>query len=315
MTYKTLSGLSLRDIEYIVAVDDLRNFSRAAERCGVSQAGLSEQVRKLEAFLNVQLFERTRRHVAPTPDGVRIIDSARNVMTAARAMIETARSLDGPLEGVLRIGVISTLGPYYVPRLIPLIREKYPQLQLQLTEGLTDKLLGKLAQTELDMVLAALPCDQTNLESLALFFEPFEAVFPKSHPLAGEHLVDIDGLKGDDLLLLEDGHCLRDQALSLCRSTGGEGKRRLATSLEMLWHMIGAGEGYSLIPKLALQHRTEWENLITCRPITEGGRQIGMVWRASDPRQQAFREFGAFLGGHIPEGCREIAEPSRTCLD
>lgn len=306
MTYMTLSGLSLRDIKYTVAVDDLRNFSRAAERCGVSQAGLSEQVRKLEAFLNVQLFERTRRHVAPTPDGARIIHSARHVVAAARAMVEMARSLDGPLEGILRIGVIATLGPYYVPRLIPLIREKYPQLQLQLTEGLTDKLLEKLAQTELDIVLAALPCDQTNLQSLPLFHEPFEAVFPKNHPLARKQRIDINSLRGDDLLLLEDGHCLRDQALSLCHSSGGE-NRRLATSLEMLWHMIGAGEGYSLIPKLALQHRTEWEGLIACLPVSEGGRQIGMVWRASDPRQQAFMEFGAFLRQHIPKGCQKVA--------
>ncbi|GBQ85519.1 oxidative stress regulatory protein OxyR [Asaia krungthepensis NRIC 0535] len=307
MTYIPLSGLSLRDIEYVVAVDDLRNFSRAAERCGVSQAGLSEQVRKLELLLDVTLFERSRRHVAPTPDGIRLIAMGREVLASARAMIEAARARTGPLEGLLRIGVIATLGPYYVPSLLPLLRRAYPELKLQLTESLTQSMLSRLRQNELDLVFAALPVPGESFETFPLFEEPFLAVFPRSHPLAARETLTMQDLAADHdengLLLLEDGHCLRDQALAVCGMMPARDQQRLATSLEMLWHMIGAGEGYSLIPQLALRNRAEWDELVVTRPMAPASRQIGLVWRSSDPRGPAFRDFAAFLAENIPEGC------------
>lgn len=301
MAYIPLAGLSLRDIEYVVAVDDLRNFSRAAERCGVSQAGLSEQVRKLESLLDVPLFERTRRHVVPTADGARLIAHCREILIAARTLLEVARARTGPLEGVLRIGVIATLGPYYVPCLLPLLRRHYPQLTLQLTEGLTHPMLGRLRDNELDLVIAALPVAGDTTRSAPLFDEPFVAAFPLGHPLTGEAVLTERDLAGPDLLLLEDGHCLRDQALSLCGMANQE-CHRLATSLEMLWHMVGAGEGYSLFPLLALRHRDALAELIVTRPVPEARRHIGLIWRASDPRGAAFSEFAAFLRDHPPEG-------------
>ncbi|GBQ61857.1 hydrogen peroxide-inducible genes activator [Komagataeibacter swingsii] len=309
MSYIPLSGLSLRDIEYVVAVDDLRNFSRAAERCGVSQGGLSEQVRKLESLLGVVLFERTRRHVAVTPDGARLIAMGRDVLAAARAMIEAARMRTGPLEGVLRVGIIATLGPYYVPDLLPLLRRAYPQLKLQLTDSLTDTMLRMLRHDELDVVFAALPASGEGFHCAPLFREPFLAAFPASHPLARRRALAMPDLKGPDLLLLEDGHCLRDQALALCGPPPQRDPPRLATSLEMLWHMIGAGEGYSLIPRLALRHRGEWDGLISVVALPSASRTIGLVWRASDPRGPAFEEFARFLRENPPEGCAPADAP------
>lgn len=310
MTYIPLSGLSLRDIEYVVAVDDLRNFSRAAERCGVSQAGLSEQVRKLEMLLDVTLFERSRRHVTPTPDGIRLIAMGREVLASARAMIEAARARTGPLEGLLRIGVIATLGPYYVPSLLPLLRRTYPELKLQLTESLTGSMLAKLRQNELDLVFAALPVAGETFETEPLFEEPFLAVFPRHHELATKPKLSMTDLAQDrdesGLLLLEDGHCLRDQALSVCGMVPLRDQQRLATSLEMLWHMIGAGEGYSLIPQLALKNRSEWDDFVVTRAIPSARRTIGLVWRSSDPRGPAFRDFSHFLATKLPEGCSAV---------
>ncbi|GEN63348.1 hydrogen peroxide-inducible genes activator [Acetobacter oeni] len=306
MTYVALSGLSLRDIEYVVAVDDLRNFSRAAERCGVSQAGLSEQVRKLEALLGVVLFERTRRHVVPTPDGARLIAMGRDVIAAARAMIEMAHTQSGPLEGLLRIGVIATLGPYYVPSLLPLLRRAYPELKLQLTDSLTAPMLRMLQQDDLDLIFAALPVPGDTFHCAPVFGEPFLAALPVSHALARKKTLLMHDLEGPDLLLLEEGHCLRDQALSLCGVSPQRDQQRLATSLEMLWHMIGAGEGYSLIPRLALRNRGEWDDLISVVSVPDASRTIGLVWRKSDPRGTAFTEFARFLRDHVPEGCRVV---------
>lgn len=244
MSYVPLAGLSLRDIEYVVAVDDLRNFSRAAERCGVSQAGLSEQVRKLEQLLNVTLFERSRRHVVPTPDGERLLALGRDVLAAARNMLEVARAQTGPMEGSLRLGVIPTLGPYYIPGLLPRLRETYPALNLRLREGMTDTLIKALRNNELDLALMALPVTSEALESIPLFDEKFLAVFPSTHELATKTGISLDDLGRQDLLLLEDGHCLRDQALSICptfqRDSVREDQPSLAASLEMLWYMIGA---------------------------------------------------------------------------
>ncbi|GAN52957.1 LysR substrate-binding domain-containing protein [Tanticharoenia sakaeratensis] len=305
MAYIPLSGLSLRDIEYVVAVDDLRNFSRAAERCGVSQAGLSEQVRKLELLLGVPLFERSRRHVAPTPDGARLISIGRDVLAAARTLLEVARSRTGPLDGLLRIGVIATLGPYYVPGLLPSLRSHYPQLALRLTESMTGPMLQKLRQNELDLALLALPLASETLVSEPVFTEPFLGVFPKGHALAEHDALALERLDGPELLLLEDGHCLREQALSVCGAqVGHDGDSRLATSLEMLWHMIAAGEGYSLIPRLALNNRSQLTDLVEIRELdAHAARTIGLVWRRSDPRGPVFRDFARFLRASCPEGC------------
>lgn len=307
MTYLPLAGLSLRDIEYVVAVDDLRNFSRAAERCGVSQAGLSEQVRKLEKLLGITLFERSRRHVSPTPEGIHIIELGRDVLALARNFLEVARAHTGPLDGLLRIGVIPTLGPYYIPTLLPKLRDSHPQLSLRLTEDQTERLLSFLKQGELDIAILASPEPSDTLIAEPIFDEPLLAVIPKGHALAKKPKISMSDLSREDLLLLEDGHCLREHALSVCPTNFKPQDQRLATSLEMLWYMTAAGEGMTLIPSLALKNRGELSELVEVRPVAdaEASRKICLVWRASDPRTKAFYELAECFRKNVPtdSGC------------
>jgi LysR family hydrogen peroxide-inducible transcriptional activator len=306
MIYRSLAGLSLRDLEYAVAIADLQHFGRAAERCGVSQAGLSEQVRKLEALLGCPLFERTTRRIVVTPQGHALIGQAREVLGSARVLLEMARASADPLSGQLRLGVISTLGPYYLPGLLWEVRTRFPPLELRLQEGLTDPLVRALQRGALDLVLLALPWPTDGVVVEPLFFEPFRAIVPAGHPLAEQPRLGLGDLAGDGLLLLEEGHCLREQALSLCRLSRSGRDTRFASSLEMLRHMIAAGEGHSLVPLLAARERVELDGLVRVREIDDPdvGRTIGLAWRASDPRAPAFRDFSKFLKDAAPAGTR-----------
>jgi LysR family hydrogen peroxide-inducible transcriptional activator len=308
MPYRTLAGLSLRDLEYAVAVADLQHFGRAAERCGVSQAGLSEQVRKLEVLLGTALFERTTRRIVVTPAGEALIGQAREVLGAARVLLEMARSQTDPLSGRLRVGVIATLGPYYLPGLLWEVRTRFPSLELRLQEGLTDPLVRALQTGALDLVLLAVPSPADGIVAEPLFFEPFRAIVPAGHRLAAKPRLGLGDLAGDGLLLLEEGHCLREQALSLCRLSRPDRDTRFATSLEMLRHMIAAGEGHSLVPLLAARERVELDGLVRVREIDDPdvGRTIGLAWRGSDPRAAAFREFAGFLRETAPVGTRAM---------
>ena len=303
MALNTLAGLSLRDLEYASALAELRHFGRAAERCGVSQPTLSEQVRKLEALLGVALFERRPRHVALTVQGEALLPQIRATLQAARGLMERAQGEGTPLAGRFRLGVIATLGPYYVPALLREVRARFPNLELRLQESRTATLAEALEEGELDAALLALPPPTEGFLAEPLFFEPFLLACPRGHPLANVPRVELAALRRPDLLLLEEGHCLRDQALSLCRIPRGAADARFATSLEMLRHMIAAGEGISLLPQLAAQGRTDLGGLVVLRPLAEPdvGRRIGLVWRATDPREKAYRELAGFLRKITPE--------------
>jgi LysR family hydrogen peroxide-inducible transcriptional activator len=313
MPLNTFAGLSLRDLEYAVAVADLGHFGKAAAQCGVSQAGLSEQVRKLESLLGCALFERTTRRIAVTPEGEALLRQARQVLSAGRVLADMARARKDPLAGPLRFGVIATLGPYYLPGVLRPVRARWPAMALQLQEGLTDDLLRALLAAELDLLLMALPAPGEATDAEPLFFEPFQAVLPANHALAGQDRVALSDLATDGLLLLKEGHCLRDQALSLC--AGARPSARFASSLEMLRHMIAAGEGHSLVPLLAIGDDSRMDGLLCARPLDDPdvGRVIGLVWRASDPRGPAFRAFAAFLRGIAPAGT--VADGSRQRAD
>jgi LysR family hydrogen peroxide-inducible transcriptional activator len=306
-----LAGLSLRDLEYAVAVADLRHFGRAAERCGVSQPALSEQIRKLEALLRVSLFERSRKSVEVTPEGEAVLRQAREVVREARNLLESARLHGDPLSGPLRVGVIPTLGPYYLPSVLQSLRGAFPGLAMRLEEGQTDRIVERMQAGTLDLILIALPAPLAALSAMPLFFEPFQIVAPEGHRVAHLNQIAAADLQEDDFLLLEEGHCLRDQALSLC-GTLPRRDRRSASSLEMLRHMIGAGEGFSLLPLLSVRDRPDLDGLATIRPVEAlamekgatavPGRMIGLAWRARDPRREAFRRFGAFLRSQAPRG-------------
>jgi LysR family transcriptional regulator, hydrogen peroxide-inducible genes activator len=317
-----LAGLSLRDLEYAVAVADLRHFGRAAERCGVSQPALSEQIRKLEAVLRLTLFERSRKSVEITPEGAGVIRQAREVVREARGLLEFARSQGDPLAGPLRLGVIPTLGPYYLPSVLQSLRGAFPGLALRLEEGTTDRIVERMQAGALDLVLIALPAPVPGLSVVPLFFEPFQIVAPEGHRVANLDRLLVADLQVSDFLLLEEGHCLRDQALALC---GVQPRRdgRHASSLEMLRHMIGAGEGFSLLPMLAIRDRSDLEGLAAIRPVegiaptaaappTVPGRMIGLAWRVRDPRHEAFGRFAAFLRDAAPPGTTPATAETAT---
>ncbi|BDE07515.1 LysR family transcriptional regulator [Vulcanimicrobium alpinum] len=306
----SISSLSLRDLEYVVAVARERHFGRAAESCGVSQATLSEQVRKLESILGVTLFERTKRKVAPTARGEPILRQAEALLGDARRLLDEARRSAEPLSGELRLGAIATLGPYYLPSVIALGRRRFPQLALRLREAMTDDLLAALRRGELDAILVALPVPIDGLVAEALFFEPFRCACPSGDDLAHREQVRLRDLKRGPLLLMEDGHCLRDQALSLCHPSPLPNQSRYASSLEMLRHMIAAGEGISLIPLLAAAEHTTMHGMIAYRALEDAraGRTIALVWRATETRMKDLRDIAAFLREELPAGVQPLGD-------
>ncbi len=299
---KSLAGLSLRDLEYVEAVAELKHFGRAAERCGVSQPALSEQIRKLEAHLGAPFFERTRRRVALTPQGAVMLARAERILAEARHLMAMSGQGQAGLSGVLQLGAIETIGPYYLPGLLKLLRDRMPDIALRLTENRTAVLVERLRHGMLDVVLMAPTPDMPGLAVAKLFFEPFVLATHRDHRLAALPRIKLDALPIEDLLLLEEGHCLRDQALSLCAEAPAA--IRHATSLETLWHMIAAGEGYSLLPSLAVAARPEISTLVQCRAMMEpnAGREIALVWRKSDPRETQFWQLADLLRRNAPEG-------------
>ncbi len=301
-----LAALSLRELQYAAAVNQTRHFGQAAERCGVSQAALSEQLRKLEATLGGPLFERAYRRVEPTQRGAALLQQIDRILSEARSLLEMAQIPAAPLSTPLRLGAIATLGPYYLPHLLREARAAFPLLSLLLTESRTAALLDQLRAGALDTALLALPLPVEGMMVSPLFFEPFHLVCPRTHRLAALPVPSLPDLAGDDLILLEEGHCLRDQALDLC----GDADRlsRQATSIETLWHMIAAGEGYSLLPALSAEGRGAMQELVLCRPIEHGaaGRLIGLVWRATDPRSDEFQTLAATLRAHLPQAVRAL---------
>jgi LysR family transcriptional regulator, hydrogen peroxide-inducible genes activator len=279
-----LSGLSLRDLEYVVAIADHGSFVRAAEHCRVAQPSLSAQVRKLETWLRIVIFERTTRRVIVTAEGKSFIQQARRVLAEARLLSTIARASDEPFGGSLRLAAISTLGPYLFPRILPGLRKRYPELGLVLSEGLTSELVPKLIEGEIDAVLLSLPQTDSNVTTATIFSEPFLLACPEGHPATRKGGPTWDGLDADERLLLEEGHCLREQALSACSDAGRS--NRLATSLETLKYMVAAGEGCTLVPALAVSKR---DAVVYSRlPDTSYSRKVGLAWRRSDPRAAEF---------------------------
>ncbi|MBK1842617.1 LysR family transcriptional regulator [Azospirillum sp. YIM B02556] len=316
-----LSGLSLRDLEYVVAVAELRHFGRAAERCAVSQPSLSAQIRKLEEALGLSLFERTSRKVLLTPRGEAVVAQARTVLEEARRLLALADGSEGALTGRLRLAAIHTLGPYLFPHILPPLRKAWPELTLILSEGRTDSLLEDLRDGRLDAVLLALPVETDGLVAEPLFFEPFLLAHPAGHRLGSAPHLSLADLDPSELLLLEEGHCLRDQALAACGlSARGGGVH--ATGLETLRHMVAAGAGCTLMPLLAAMgqdgagqdRRTVGVGgLVEYRPFdTPGngvrppGRTVGLVRRASDPRARGLRDLADLLRRDPPPGTEAV---------
>jgi LysR family hydrogen peroxide-inducible transcriptional activator len=279
--------MNLRDLRYLVALADTKHFGRAAEKSHVSQPTLSAQIRKLEDYLGVQLVERQPRKVALTDVGERVVERARRILRDSDEMVDLAKLSRDPLAGKLRVALIPTLGPYLLPAVAPKIRKALPKLQLLLYEYQTEVLLERLRDGELDLGILALGHETEDFEKRVLFDEPFTVALPATHALAKKASLKIEDLSGETLLLLEDGHCLRDQALDVCgRIDIREAQDFRATSLETLRQMVAAGLGITLLPELSTEGPfAQARNLAVrafAKPVPR--RTIGAVWRKSSTR-------------------------------
>ncbi len=276
--------MNLRDLKYLVALADHRHFGQAAAACFVSQPTLSTQIRKLEDELGVALVERAPRRVMLTPVGREVADRARRIVAEVEQLRETARRSHDPEAGTVRLGIFPTLGPYLLPHVVPGIRARFPRLELLLVEEKTETILRMLREGRLDAGLLALPLHDEQLHVEFLFEEPFLLAVPEQHALASHDELSMRDLAHGRLLLLEEGHCLRDQALDVCRLAGADEKTGFrATSLETLRQMVAANVGITLLPTLAVQPpvpRSDSIHLIRFRENAPS-RQVAMVWRRS----------------------------------
>jgi LysR family hydrogen peroxide-inducible transcriptional activator len=277
---------TLRQLEYLAAIADSGSFHRAARACGVSQPGLSAQIRQLESLLELTLFERGRRRVLLTSAGEEIVRRARAVLAETRGLVESARALQRPLSGGLRLGVIPTVAPYLLPRALPRVRRRHPELRLRLLEAQTHDLLAALARGELDVLLLALEAPLGDVATRPLFRDAFHVALPAGHRLARRRRLREEDLAGETVLLLEDGHCLRAQALEVCRSVGAEESCDFrATSLGTLIEMVRGAAGVTLLPELALRteaRRTGLAVVPFAAPAPH--RTIGLAWRPRSGR-------------------------------
>lgn len=276
--------MNLRDLKYLVAVADLQSFSGAAERCFVSQPTLSMQIKKLEDELGVAVFERNNRTFRITATGEAIIASARRILAEIGLIESIAAANRDPFAGTFRLGAFPTLASYLFPKVIPPLRAHFPALKLLLIEEKTDRLLEQVHNGQCDAAFLALPVNDASTVSIKLFEDPFVLAVPAHHPLAAERDIDPSLLSSLELLLLDEGHCLRDQALAICfRHGGAEEADFRATSMETLRMMVKAGSGLTLMPKLAIG---EDDRGIRYIPFTQPSpkRTIGLVWRKTSPR-------------------------------
>jgi LysR family hydrogen peroxide-inducible transcriptional activator len=296
--------MNLRDLRYFVALAETRHFGKAAERSFVSQPTLSAQIKKLENYLGVQLIERQPRQVTLTETGLKILPLARSIIAESDEIVSIARNEHDPLSGKLKVALIPTLGPYLLPLVTRKLRKQLPRLKLMLYEHQTQPLLERLRGGEIDLGILALPVPLDGLEARKLFDEEFTLAVPSQHPLAKKAHVKLDDISGETLLLLEDGHCLRDQALDVCsRVDAKESEDYRATSLETLRQMVAAGLGVTLLPKLATRGPFGSGHGLTVKPFARPvpSRTIGAVWRKSSSRVEAINAVCDVIAATIEE--------------
>jgi LysR family hydrogen peroxide-inducible transcriptional activator len=294
--------MNIRDLEYFAAVAELRHFRRAAERCFVSQPTLSGQLKKLEEELGVPLFERNAKGAQLTPAGEGLLPFALGILEQARRLSDAAQALKDPSSGPMKIGIIPTLAPYLMPTVVPWTRKLHPRLDLFLSELQTRDLLKAVGDGQIEAGLLALPVLQAGLETHEIFTEPFYLAVPTGHALARKTALAMEDLQGETLYLLEDGHCLKDQALEVCHQTGAhEHPYFRATSLETLRQMIGSGNGATLMPWLAVSAPISQAASIRYLPFRQPGpsRKIALVWRKATPRAAFLEQWAKDLTNHM----------------
>jgi LysR family hydrogen peroxide-inducible transcriptional activator len=301
---------SPQQLRYLVALAESRHFGRAALACSVTQSTLSAGILTLERQLDAQILDRDAgRHVVFTPLGLDLIERARAALTALEAVTETATAAREPMSGPLRLGIIPTIGPFLLPKLMPVLRSAFPNLRLFLREDTTARLVDRLNTNRLDVLLLALPCDCGGADAMPVARDEFLVALPPNHRLANHAAIPVAALATERLLLLEEGHCLREQALAVCGLLAGEkGEAQdgyAATSLHTVVQMVAGGLGVTLLPRIAVAAGvTEGTSLIT-RPLAAAGawRTLGLAWRPNAPRAADYRA----LAPHLAETCREPA--------
>jgi LysR family transcriptional regulator, hydrogen peroxide-inducible genes activator len=304
--------MTLTELRYVVAVARERHFGRAAEACFVTQPTLSVAVKKLEEELGVALFERGPGEVSVTPSGKKIVEQAQRVLEEALRIKEIAASGRDPLAGPLRLGAIYTIGPYLLPKLIPILRKNAPSMQLLIQESFTHRLGEALKNGEVDAILIALPYEDPGVATQALYDEPFVVAVPKGHPWEGRKRVSSDELANESLLLLGEGHCFRDQVLEICHAVRARERSTLARtveggSLETIRQMVAGGVGITVLPATSIGAggvNTELIRIVPfARPAPE--RRVGIAWRRSFPRPEAIETLcKSILACNLPQVTR-----------
>lgn len=283
--------MTLTDLKYIVALARTRHFGRAAEACFVAQPTLSVAVKKLEEQLGVALFERAPGEVRLTEIGAQVVAQAERTLAEAARITEIANAGKDPLVGPLRLGVIPTIGPYLLPSLVPLLKERAPEMPLMLVESYTHELIAKVKNSELDLIIIALPCEEPGLVAQAVYDEDFRVLMPKTHAWAKKDGIEADHLLEQPLLMLGAGNCFRDQVLDLCtRASNSPSPQVLeGSSLETIRLMVASGLGITVMPASAVDPETLSSPLLMVKPFAEPSphRRIGLVWRSSFPRSKA----------------------------
>jgi LysR family transcriptional regulator, hydrogen peroxide-inducible genes activator len=303
------SIMTISELRYLVALANRAHFGRAAEDCHVSQPTLSNQIRKLEEYLGVTLIERNAKSFSLTSMGQEVVEKARKILGQVDALLASTRKAHEPLAGPLNLGVIPSLAPYLLPRLLPLVKNHYERLQLVVHEDLTEHLLERLRGYRIDAALLALPLEGGNFDEIPLFDEPFWFACPAQHPLARLKSVSESDLCGEPLLLLADGHCLRGQALAACGRNAADEERIddfRAASLETICQLVAAGFGCTLLPALAARPPQDPEPSFAIRPLRSrnASRRIGLVWRRGDPKAQELTLLASLVRNNPPSGTR-----------
>lgn len=293
---------TLRQLQYAVAVAETLSFRQAAELCHVSQPSLSAQLAQLEAALGVRLFERNRKRVLPTEAGKELVRRARQILIQADDLIKAAKQLGDPLTGTLRMGVIPTISPYLLPRITPVLRSRYPKLTVNWVEDKTEALLRQLDAGKVDALLLALEADIGDVEREVVARDPFVLATPPGHPLGAKHSpATLRDLHGVNVLLLDDGHCFRDQALAFCSSAKARELEFRATSLSTLAQMVAGGGGVTLLPELAVPTEAGRSGLSVRRFAAPAPcRTIALAWRKTSPLGGALKQIAGTIREAYP---------------
>ena len=291
---------TVKQLRYLIALEKHVHFGKAAESCFVSQSAFSVAIRELESTLGTQLFDRTNKRVSITAMGQEIVVQARLVVRDLEALMDMAWVSSEPLSGKLRLGVIPTISPFLLPKILPQLRSHFPRLQLFLQEDTTQRVYEKLMSGELDLILIAFPYELRNVEKMTLFKDPFLLAYKKGSQFIKTEKITADNLQSESIMLLGDGHCLRDHALSACKIRNRNKVSHFsASSLLTLIEMVEADLGVTYLPEMAKDSpMLKNTNIKTQAMPKNSHREIGLIWRKGSARGKEFKMLGEFIRKH-----------------